>query len=203
MDERQRLLGILEELTDKELSAFVFLLPEAIPRAKRSTDSRVDLAEVILQHYPENAFDVLVEVLNKMPRRDLVLQLQGEPRRAASRHDRTEEEKEVVAAPAAAAAAAPAAAAPPKLVSEGQLMKLAKKMGKNWQEIGIMFLDMEKSRLEQFEEENSKNMAMQIFSMLCHWRNREKNKATVHNLYNILSQEGVELDHSVYGFLLE
>lgn len=82
-------------------------------------------------------------------------------------------------------------------------MKLARKMGKNWKEIGILFLGMEMSRLEQFEEEHSKNMVMQIFSMLSDWRNREKNEATARHLYNILNQEGVELDISAYAFLLE
>ncbi|XP_058026978.1 FAS-associated death domain protein-like [Ahaetulla prasina] len=192
MDERERLLGILEELPDKELKAFAFLLPDAIPRGKRNADSRVDLAKVLLQYYPENALDVLAEVLNKIPRKDLVLQLQGEPRRGGSRYPRTEEEREKAAA-----------AAPSKLVSQEQLMKLARKMGKNWKEIGILFLGMEMSRLEQFEEEHSKNMVMQIFSMLLDWRNREKNKATARHLYNILNQEGVELDVSAYAFLLE
>lgn len=81
-------------------------------------------------------------------------------------------------------------------------MKLARKMGKNWKEIGILYLGMEISRLEQFEEEHPKNMVMQIFSMLWYWRNREK-KATARHLYNILNQEGVELDFSAYAFLLE
>ncbi|KAG8129599.1 hypothetical protein E2320_016444 [Naja naja] len=190
MDERERVLRILEELTGEELKKFAFLLPDAIPHGKRDTDSRVNLANVILNYCPENALHVLVEVLNKIPRKDLALQLKGDLRPGAPRYDRTEE-REV------------AAAAPPKLVSQEQLMKLARKMGKNWKEIGILFLGMEISRLEQFEEEHSKNMAMQIFSMLWDWRNREKNKATAHNLYNILNQEGVELDLSAYAFLLE
>ncbi|XP_070791063.1 FAS-associated death domain protein-like isoform X1 [Pituophis catenifer annectens] len=197
MDERETLLGILENLTDKELKTFAFLLPDAIPRGKRDTVSRVDLAEVILQYYPENALDVVVEVLNKIPRKDLVSQLQVVQRRGVPRYDRTEEERE------AAAAAAGKHKAPSKLVSQEQLMKLARKMGKNWKEIGILFLGMEMSRLEQFEEEYSKNMVMQIFSMLLDWRNREKNEATAHHLYNILNKEGVELDISAYAFLLE
>lgn len=93
--------------------------------------------------------------------------------------------------------------APPKLVSQEQLMRLARKMGKNWKEIGILFLRMDISRLEQFQEEHSKNVVMQIFSMLWAWRTREKDKATADRLYNILSQEGVELDSSAYAFLLE
>ncbi|ETE60235.1 Protein FADD, partial [Ophiophagus hannah] len=177
MDERERVLGILEELTGEELKKFAYLLPDAIPHGKRDTDSRVNLAKVILQYCPENALDVLVEVLNKIPKKDLVLHLKGDLRRGAP--------------------------PPPKLVSQEQLMKLARKMGKNWKEIGILFLGMEISRLEQFEEEHSKNMTMQIFSMLCDWRNREKNKATACDLYNILNQEGVELDLSAYAFLLE
>ncbi|KAM3845463.1 uncharacterized protein M6D78_003155 [Vipera latastei] len=193
MDERQKLLGVLEELSDKELKTFVFFLPDAIPGGKRDTDSRVDLAKLILRYYPERALDVLADVLNRVPRKDLVLQLQGEAKGRGSHRDGTEEERE----------AAAAAAAPPKLVSQEQLMKLARKMGKNWKEIGILFLRMDISRLEQFQEEHSKNIVMQIFSMLWAWRTREKDKATADRLYNILSQEGVELDSSAYAFLLE
>ncbi|XP_070596970.1 uncharacterized protein [Erythrolamprus reginae] len=218
MDERERLLTTLGELTDKELQTFAFLLPGAIPRGKRNTDSRVDLAEVILSYYAENALEVLVDVLNKIPRRDLVLKLQGRPRRGVPRCDGTEEAREVAAAAAAVVAESPSKVssasadpqnclppslgAPSKLLSQEQLMKVASKMGKNWKQIGIAYLGVEISRLEQFEEENPRNMVMQIFSMLWYWRNREKN-ATGCDLYNILNKKGVELDADAYNFLLE
>ncbi|XP_070596969.1 uncharacterized protein [Erythrolamprus reginae] len=230
MDERERLLTTLGELTDKELQTFAFLLPGAIPRGKRNTDSRVDLAEVILSYYAENALEVLVDVLNKIPRRDLVLKLQGRPRRGVPRCDGTEEAREVAAAAAAVVAGLfnflsshdpqespskvssasadpqnclpPSLGAPSKLLSQEQLMKVASKMGKNWKQIGIAYLGVEISRLEQFEEENPRNMVMQIFSMLWYWRNREKN-ATGCDLYNILNKKGVELDADAYNFLLE
>ncbi|KAM6473695.1 FAS-associated death domain protein-like isoform 1-T1 [Liasis olivaceus] len=191
MEQRHRLLRILEELTMDELPKFAFYLPATIPRGKRDTVSRVDLAEVILQYYPVEALDVTTEVLNKMPRKDLVSMLQDERRGVGPWGERTEEEREV------------AAAAPPKLVTQQQLMRLASKVGKNWKKIGILFLGMENSRLEQIEEENPKNVVMQVFRMLYDWKNREKDKATAGHLYNILNQEGVELDPSAYAFLIE
>lgn len=106
MDERERLLGILEELEDKDLETFAFFLPDAIPRGKRNTDSRVDLAKVILQYYPENTLYVVVEVLNKIPRKDLASQLKDELRRGGPRYDRTEEQREVAAAGKSSQAAA-------------------------------------------------------------------------------------------------
>ncbi|XP_007421384.1 FAS-associated death domain protein-like [Python bivittatus] len=192
MEQRHRLLRILEELTMDELPKFAFYLPATIPRGKRDTVSRVDLAEVILQYYPVEALDVTAEVLNKMPRRDLVSMLQGERSGVGPWGERTEEEREVAAA-----------AAPPKLVTQQQLMRLASKVGKNWKMIGILFLGMENSRLEQIEEENPKNIVMQVFRMLYDWKNREKDKATAGHLYNLLNQEGVELDPSTYAFLIE
>lgn len=98
MDERQKLLGVLEELSDKELKKFVFFLPDAIPGGKRDTDSRVDLAKLILRYYPERALDVLVDVLHRVPRKDLVLQLQGEAKARGPHRDGTEEEREAAAA---------------------------------------------------------------------------------------------------------
>ncbi|KAM6473696.1 FAS-associated death domain protein-like isoform 2-T2 [Liasis olivaceus] len=178
MEQRHRLLRILEELTMDELPKFAFYLPATIPRGKRDTVSRVDLAEVILQYYPVEALDVTTEVLNKMPRKDLVSMLQDERRGVGPW-------------------------APPKLVTQQQLMRLASKVGKNWKKIGILFLGMENSRLEQIEEENPKNVVMQVFRMLYDWKNREKDKATAGHLYNILNQEGVELDPSAYAFLIE
>ncbi|XP_063149936.1 FAS-associated death domain protein-like isoform X1 [Candoia aspera] len=191
MDERDRLLGILQELTNEELRLFAFYLPRDIPGGRRDTTSRVDLAEVVLRYYPEEALDVTAKVLNKMRRRDLALELEGQLRGAGPRAQRTEEEIEV------------AAAAPPKLVTQEQLMKLANEMGKNWKQIGISFLGMNVSRLEQIEEDHPRNMVMQVFSMLYEWKKHEKDKATAGHLHSILNQEGVGLDPSVYAFLIE
>ncbi|XP_063149937.1 uncharacterized protein LOC134490666 isoform X2 [Candoia aspera] len=98
MDERDRLLGILQELTNEELRLFAFYLPRDIPGGRRDTTSRVDLAEVVLRYYPEEALDVTAKVLNKMRRRDLALELEGQLRGAGPRAQRTEEEIEVAAA---------------------------------------------------------------------------------------------------------
>lgn len=82
-------------------------------------------------------------------------------------------------------------------------MKLARNMGRKWRQIGIEFLGVETTRLEQIEEENATNVVMRAFYMLLDWRNREGRTATTAKLYHLLNQEGVDLDQNVYAFLLE
>lgn len=91
----------------------------------------------------------------------------------------------------------------PRQVSDKELMTLAKNMGKNWKQIGIEFLGVKTTRLEQIEEENQNNTAMRAFYVLADWRNRERERATAAQLYVILNQEGVPLDLDAYAFLLE
>lgn len=96
----------------------------------------------------------------------------------------------------------PSMEASSRQVSDQELMKVANQMGKRWKQIGIQYLGIKKSHLEQIEEENPGNVPMRAFYMLVGWRNREKEKATASQLYHILNQDGVELDQEAYEFLL-
>lgn len=93
----ERLLGLLNELTEAELPVFVFHLSgRGIPRGKLSGATRVQLAELLMQFHPGQALDVAAEALAKIPKWDLLEERL--PRRGP-------EERPPDAAAAAAAAA--------------------------------------------------------------------------------------------------
>ncbi|XP_034955734.1 apoptosis-associated speck-like protein containing a CARD [Zootoca vivipara] len=195
---RERLLQILEDLTAEEFRKFVFHLESIpdrsvrIPRGKLEKVSPVELAELLARYFPGKELEVAAHALGKIPRRDLLRDL-GDVAVGDRPSGRGTPVIDLVEA----------AAVQPSCVSQQQLMKLARKLGRKWKTIAIEFLEVENSRLEQIEEENHKDVVMQAFYMLCEWRNREGGKATAANLYLILDQVGVNLDHDAYAFLRE
>ncbi|CAI5765471.1 apoptosis-associated speck containing a CARD [Podarcis lilfordi] len=200
---RERLLQILDDLTDEELRKFVFYLESIpdrsvrIPRRKLEKVSPVELAELFARYFPGEELEVAAYVLGKIPRKDLLRNLL---RDVAGGDRPSGRGTPAMEAPVDLVEAAPEQ---PSQVSQQQLMKLARKLGRKWKTIAIEFLGVENSRLEQIEEENHKDMVMQAFYMLWDWRNREGGKATAANLYLILNQDGVNLDYDAYAFLRE
>ncbi|XP_053229275.1 uncharacterized protein LOC128406195 [Podarcis raffonei] len=200
---RERLLQILDDLTDEELRKFVFYLESIpdlsvrIPRRKLEKVSPVELAELLARYFPGKELEVAAHALGKIPRKDLLRNL---PRDVAGGDRPSGRGTPAMEAPVDLVEAAPVQ---PSQVSQQQLMKLARKLGRKWKTIAIEFLGVENSRLEQIEEENHKDMVMQAFYMLWDWRNREGGKATAANLYLILDQGGVNLDRDAYAFLRE
>nr|XP_020633773.1 uncharacterized protein LOC110070433 [Pogona vitticeps] len=200
MDVRGRLLRTLEDLNEAEIATFVFYLNGTIPRGQLERAPPVKLAELLLRYCPERALEVTADILEKIPRKDLLRALRGEKEGAGSLRERTGgvtlRMGETPAAPG------PSLGAPSRQASDQELMKVAKEMGKSWKQIGIQYLGVKKSHLEQIEEENPGNVPMRAFYTLVDWRNREKEKATASQLYHILNQEGVQLDREAYDFLL-
>ncbi|XP_053144877.1 FAS-associated death domain protein-like [Hemicordylus capensis] len=195
------LLAILNDLADDELRTFAyhlsFIQPSGIPRGRLSGATRVQLAELLMQHYPAKELEVTAEVLRKIPRNDLLRRCHlplGEMARAG------EEPPPRMEVPMQAAAAGQNAGS--MRVPESKLMTLAGNMGKKWKQIGIEFLGVTTTRLEQIEEENSTE-AMRAFYMLMEWKNNARERATPAHLFGILSQERVPLDHDAYKFLVE
>lgn len=88
------------------------------------------------------------------------------------------------------------------LVTEKQLMTVARAIGRSWKEIGRCSLDIPSVRLEQIEEDHSLHTE-RVFAMLRFWRNRQREKATATHLYSLLSQEVWELPPESIDFLLE
>ncbi|XP_032998540.1 apoptosis-associated speck-like protein containing a CARD [Lacerta agilis] len=202
--EREQLLQILEDLTAEEFRKFVFHLESIpdrsvrIPRGKLEKVSPVELAELLARYFPGKELEVAAHALEKIPRRDILRDLL----RDVAVGDRPSgRETPAMEASVGLVEAAPAQSS--QVVSQQQLMKLARKLGRKWKTIAIEFLGVENSRLEQIEEENHKDVVMQAFYMLWEWRNREGGRATAANLYLILNQDGVNLDHDAYAFLRE
>lgn len=57
-------------------------------------------------------------------------------------------------------------------------MRIAQRFGREWQEVGIMCLWLEKSRLEQIQEDHSHSLILQSFKMLHKWSWCHKAEAT-------------------------
>ncbi|XP_050781591.1 uncharacterized protein LOC127035598 [Gopherus flavomarginatus] len=193
---REQLLRILDDLTKEELEKFKFYLPHGgtaphIGRGKLDGATGTQVAELLMQTYPQEALDITHQVLHKIPRLDLVRgsQLKTGGQTGNSSNDENHSE----AANSGVGAREPQAHGKQSLVSEQQLMKLAGKMGKTWRQIGIEFLGLENHFLEQIEENNPGNTKLRAFKMLLEWRKRAKQDATAVHLCSILSQNEVPL----------
>uniref|UniRef100_A0A3Q3LQ14 Zgc:174906 n=1 Tax=Mastacembelus armatus TaxID=205130 RepID=A0A3Q3LQ14_9TELE len=88
------------------------------------------------------------------------------------------------------------------LVTEKQLMKVARAIGRRWREIGRLALDIPSVKLEQFEEDHSQHVE-RVFAMLRHWQTCQREKATAARLHSLLSQEDWALPSESIDFLLE
>ncbi|XP_051947627.1 uncharacterized protein LOC127618962 [Xyrauchen texanus] len=89
-----------------------------------------------------------------------------------------------------------------RIVTEREMMKVARYIGKNWKEVGIMALDMSTTTLQQIEEDNKLHIE-RVFAMLRRWSIRERDKATATRLYSLLTQEENCVDPRNISILLE
>lgn len=88
------------------------------------------------------------------------------------------------------------------LVTEKQLMKVARATGLKWREIGIVALDIPSVKLEQIMADYSLHVE-RVFEMLRYWRNRQRDEATAAHLYSLLSHKDLALPKESIDFLLE
>lgn len=89
-----------------------------------------------------------------------------------------------------------------RMVTEKEMMKVARCIGNSWREVGIMALEMSTTTLQQIEEDN-KLHTERVFAMLRRWSMRERDGATAFCLYNLLTQEENGVDPRKINFLLE
>ncbi|XP_077185218.1 ankyrin-3-like isoform X1 [Paroedura picta] len=208
----RRLLAILEELTDEDVRKFAFLvqgLDGLIPRGKLEGASRVQLAELLVRYCPGEELAVAARVLDAVPRRDLLKKFrlgrhEGAPRAEAGSPLQEQEPsvREKTGEATSRTAEGLAGTAPiQRQVSDKALMKVAKILGKNWRAIGIEYLGVAISHLEQIEEENPGNAVMRNFYMLKAWMRNEGKGATPAHLYDILTRDEVPLDQNDIEFL--
>uniref|UniRef100_A0A668ADQ4 B30.2/SPRY domain-containing protein n=1 Tax=Myripristis murdjan TaxID=586833 RepID=A0A668ADQ4_9TELE len=80
---KEQLLGVLEDLADKDLKKFQWFLQDAeimspfpaIPKSKLETADRLDTVDLTVQTYGEDTVEVSKKVLSKMNKNDLVQRL--------------------------------------------------------------------------------------------------------------------------------
>ncbi|XP_062453329.1 uncharacterized protein LOC134152186 [Rhea pennata] len=211
-EERETLLALQRALPDEQFQAFKYLLEGQIPLSQLRPATRPDLCSLLLQHFPGQALRKTGAVLRQLSRFDLIqrFQLPGTedvlgPAAGSSGTSAGEDTAAGWALPAEAGrprgCGAPSfsPAGEQKLLTEKDLMQVAQKMGREWQEMGIQCLGLEKSRLDQIREDNPNNVVMQIFEMLREWRRREKQHATAPRLHACLA--GANVDPEVLAFL--
>ncbi|XP_005986192.1 uncharacterized protein ZGC:174906 [Latimeria chalumnae] len=219
--EEQKLLKILEELDAADLKKFTFHLQNLegesrVPRGRLENKTPIDLPSILVGYYGSRALEVTKQVLGRIPRRDLVERLysMGGCNRDPKEKTCIEEENQTPVKRKAETEEGGADASPMEnhsrvkksaepLVTDQQLMKLAKNMDRDWKQIGIQFLKLSKTDLDQCEENNRNNLKLQVFDMLKIWAKREKEKATPANLHRILSQEEVPIQSDYIDFLIQ
>ncbi|KAK7884276.1 hypothetical protein WMY93_027399 [Mugilogobius chulae] len=89
------------------------------------------------------------------------------------------------------------------LVTEKQLMSVARALGQSWKEVAIMALEVPFVKLEQIVADNSNCQVNQVFAALRYWKNINGNKATASYLHSLLSQQDLALSQEAFSFLLE
>ncbi|XP_061114821.1 uncharacterized protein zgc:174906 [Conger conger] len=89
------------------------------------------------------------------------------------------------------------------LVSERQMMLVAREVGRDWKQLGRLALDIPSVRLEQIEEDNPADLRERVFAMLRVWRTREGQDATAARLHALLSADKCAPPADKIDFLLD
>lgn len=204
--ERETLLALHRALTDEQLESLKYLLEELVPLGELRPATRPDLCRLLLQRFPGRALQVTADLLRRIARHDL-LRLYGLPGAEGETPGQTPGRAPGDApgdasgsssvpsgcgVPSSAAAPPPPPPARPRRLTEKELLWIAQKLGREWQEVGIGCLGMERSRLEQIREDEPRNAVMQSFQMLREWRRREKGEATAPRLRACLAPASLD-----------
>uniref|UniRef100_A0A8C0VQU5 Death domain-containing protein n=1 Tax=Cyanistes caeruleus TaxID=156563 RepID=A0A8C0VQU5_CYACU len=143
--------------------------------------SRPELCRILLQRFPGNSLRVTAGFLRQLGRLDLIQRFQLPLEEKISEETPCEPNGDT-----------------PKVRGDPN-SGLAKRLGKEWQEVGILHLGLEQSRLEQIQEENPGNPILWNFEMLREWWRRERQEATVSRLLSCL--EHARLNPGILEFL--
>ncbi|XP_065510439.1 tumor necrosis factor receptor type 1-associated DEATH domain protein-like [Caloenas nicobarica] len=198
--ERELLLSLVRELSEEQFQSIKFLLEEQLPRGELLPATRPDLCRLLLQRFPGQALAILNDLLPKISRHDLVRPrgLPGTEREPPG--EEGDARGHPISPPSMSSPAAhPPPAAHPRRLTEKDLMQIAQKLGKEWQEVGIVCLGLERSRLDQIREDYPRSVVLQSFEMLLEWQRREKQEATAPRLRACL--DPASLDHKVFDLL--
>ncbi|NXC04602.1 CRADD protein, partial [Orthonyx spaldingii] len=203
-DERATLLEVHQALPEEQFQNLKFLLEGRVPAGLLHSASRPELCRILLQRFPGNSLQVTAGILRQLGCLDLIQRFQlpledqileetpWEPNRDTPkvRGDPTQ---------GCHPGGIPAPPVNPRHLTEKDLMQVAQRLGKEWQEVGILHLGLQRSRLEQIQEEHPGNPVLWNFEMLREWRQRERHRATVSQLRSCL--EHARLDPGILDFL--
>ncbi|NXA43985.1 CRADD protein, partial [Eudromia elegans] len=199
--ERATLLAVQLALSQEQFEAFKFLLEERIPRSRLERAGRAELCSLLLQHCPGRALQQSAAVLRRLGRLDLVERFQlpgahqgtgndpgGTMGAAAPGKDAPAGDSVGCTLPAAPASPC----VPERLLTERELMQVAQLLGREWQEVAVGCLGLEKRRLEQIREDNPGHAVLQAFEGLREWRRRQRHRATASVLHACLAAASVD-----------
>ncbi|NXQ34359.1 CRADD protein, partial [Alaudala cheleensis] len=203
-DERVTLLEVHQALPEEQFQSLKFLLEGQVPAGLLLPASRPELCRILLQRFPGNSLRVTAGILRQLGRLDLIqrFQLPLEERIPEEAPWEPNGETPKVQGDPASGPRPGGIPAPPmnsRRLTEKDLMQVAQRLGKEWQEVGILHLGLERSRLEQIQEENPGNPVLWHFEMLREWQRRERQEATVSKLRSCLQH--ARLDPGILDFL--
>ncbi|CAN8207332.1 unnamed protein product [Coccothraustes coccothraustes] len=204
-DERATLLEVHQALSEEQFQNLKYYLEKHIPAGLVLQASRPDVCRILLQRFPgRKSLGVTAGILQRIGRPDLIQRYQlpleeqipeetpGEPN-----GDTTN----VTGDPTSGhhPGGIPAPPVNTRRLTEKDLLEIAQRLGKEWQVVGIKHLGLERSRLEQIQEENPGNSILWGFEMLRDWQRRERHEATASRLLACL--EEAHLDTKILDFL--
>ncbi|NWY35639.1 CRADD protein, partial [Pheucticus melanocephalus] len=199
-DERATLLNVHEALSEQQFQNLKYLLGSKIPAGLVLQASRPELCQILLQRFPGNSLREIARILRQIGRLDLIQRFQL-PLEEQILEETPREPNGDTPNPTSGhhPGGIPAPPMNARRLTEKDLMKVAQRLGREWQEVGILHLGLERIRLEQIQEENPNNSILWSFEMLRDWQRRQRHEATVSRLLACL--EGARLDPEILDFL--
>ncbi|KAF1395956.1 Death domain-containing protein CRADD, partial [Spheniscus humboldti] len=199
--ERETLLAVQRALPEEQFQALKYLLEERLPLGELRPATRPELCSLLLQRFPGQALRVTADLLRQIARHDLIRlyrlpgaeeESPGETGEAAGPSVPSGRGEEAGCRPVSLPAASSPPSPRPRRLTEKDLIQIAQKLGREWQEVGIGCLGLERSRLDQIREDNPRSVVMQSFEMLREWRRRERQEATAPRLRACLAPASLD-----------
>lgn len=204
-DERATLLEVHEALSEEEFQKLKYQLESKVPAGLMLQASRTELCRILLQRFPGKSLCVIAGILLQIGRRDLIQRFQlplEEQIPEETPREPNGDTPNVTGDPTSGhnPGGTPAPPVNSQRLTEKHLMTIAKRFGREWQEVGILHLGLERSRLEQIQEENPSNSILWSFEMLRDWQRQQRHEATASQLLACL-ERARNLDPEILNFL--
>ncbi|KAM6993999.1 uncharacterized protein RBU47_014219 isoform 1-T4 [Passerculus sandwichensis] len=203
-DERATLLEVHQALSEEQFQNLKYLLESKIPAGLVLQASRPELCRILLERFPGNSLREIARILQQIGRPDLIQRFQLPSEEQIPEENPREPNRDTpngTGDPTSGQhpGVIPAPSVNPQILTDKDLMTVAKKLGKEWQEVGILHLGLEQSRLDQIQEEYPNNFIMRSFEMLRDWQQRQREEATASQLLACLKKAHV--DPEILNFL--